>query len=511
MSIVSYNGSRLIPAPYVNISKSYTTSADGKMIGSIWNIVVKGSMLTYKGSPDENNVFYTGSNYPPDGRTTPDYSVTFDENEHLGHVLRKQEAIRRLFATEGKSFEVQSFDGSAPMKCNPRIKSITFPEGNWFNRFEYEIQLESDIITVNGIPLGEDSNPDGTNIFVNYISSLEDNWQIETQEEPESNLIPRTYRVTHSVSATGKRFYDENGILVKEAWEQAKNAVLPRLGLDLNFLTLSGIRDIPIYFSGYNYLRSENINETNGVYSINETWLMSSGYALENFTIDIRKGVDNAFTRVGVQGTIRGLEIRDSGMNLIQSKFDSASGKFNEVRSYILDRAKAYSNLNRLHYIPISNTYTFNPFEGTVQYSYEYDDRPSGLIQNAIFENISVQNGWGVDVFAAIPVLGRARGPVLQSINTKRECIRSLNIEVTFDKNLYIGDSGYTVLSVPHPRWTHPYSGNLAWIVANAHPISSFAINNLGVVANRAFVSDQGENWNPNNLHYSYNVSWVYE
>lgn len=511
MAIVSYNGSRLIPAPLIGINKQYITSADSKKIGSIWSISVKGEMLTYKGSPDENNAFYTGSDYPPDGRTSPDYSVTFTENQHLGHVLRKQEAIRTLFATEGKSFEVQSFDGSAPMKCNPRIKSVVFNEGQWFNKFEYQIELEADIITVNGVALGEDSNPDGSNIFTNYISSLEDNWQIETQEDPVNATLPRSYRVTHNVSSTGKRFYDVNGILVKEAWQQAKAAVLPRLGLDINFLTMSGIGDIPVYFSGFNYLRSENINETNGVYSINETWLMSSGYALENFTIDVRRGIDNAFTRVGVQGVVRGLEIRDSGMNLIQSKFASASGKFDQIRSSILDRAKSYSNLNQLHYIPVSNTYTLNPFEGTVQYSYEYDDRPSGLITNAISENITVQNSWNVDVFAAIPVLGRARGPVLQSINTRKETTRSLSIDVVFDKSLYIGDSGYTVLTIPHPRWTYPYSGNLAWIVANAHPVYAYAINNVGVVASRAFVSEQSENWNPNTLHYTYNVAWTYE
>lgn len=511
MAIVSYDGSRIIPAPFINIAKSYTTSADGKKIGTIWIISVKGDMLTYKGSPDENNAFYTGSDYPPDGRTTPDYAVTFTENQHLGHVLRKQEAIRKLFAIEGKSFEVQSFDGSAPMKCNPRVKSITFPEGEWFNRFAYQIELEADIITVNGIPLGEDSKADGSNIFDAYISSIEDNWQIDTLEEPESLNIPRTYRVTHNVSATGKRFYDENGVLISEGWQQAKRAVLPLLGLDLSFLTMSGIKDIPAYFSGYNHVRSENINESNGVYSINETWLMTSGYATENFTIDIRRGIDNSFSRVGVQGLVRGLEIRDSGLGLIQSKFTSASGKFNEINQVVFDRAKAYSNLTKLHPYPIAKTYTYNPFEGTVQYSYEFDDRPSGLVRNSISENISVQNGWGVDIFAAIPVLGRAKGPVLQNINTKKETTRSLSIDVVFDKNLYIGDSGYTVLNTPHPRWTHPYSGDLQWIVSNSHPVFSYAINNIGVVAQVAYVSEQNENWNPNNLHYTYNVSWVYE
>lgn len=511
MSIVSYDGKRLIPAPQLSITKSYTTTPDGKKIGSVWNISVKGDMLTYKGSPDENNAFYTGSLYPPSNNPSPDYSVTFAENEHLEHVIRKQEAIRRLFAIEGKSFEVQSFNGSAPMKCNPKIKSVTFPEGEWFNRFNYQIDMEADIITINGVPLGEDSNPDGSNIFDQYISSLEDNWQIETVEEPESLTIPRTYRVNHSVNAVGKRFYDENGVLEMEAWQQAKRAVLPRLGLDLNFLTLSGLRDIPAYFSGYNYVRSESINETNGSYGINETWLMASGYALENFTIDSRKGIDSAFTTVNVQGVVRGLEIRDSGMNLIQTKYESASGKFDQIQANIYGRAQNYTGISYLHRYPIARSITHNPFEGTVQYSYEYNDRPSGLFTNSINENISIQNNFGADIFAAIPVLGRALGPVLQPINTKDKCTRSLSVEVVFDRSRYIGASGYNLMSVPHPRWTAPYSGELAYLIVAAHPVFSFAINNIGTVAQNAYISEQNENWNPNTLVYSYNIAWAYE
>lgn len=510
MAIVSYNGCRIIPAPLVSINKSYASTSDGKQIGTVWSISVKGSILTYKGSPDTSSTFYTGSDYPPDD------TVALNEEQHLGRILRKQEAIRKLFATEGKSFEIQSFDGSAPMKCNPRIKSIIFPEGKWFNIFEYEIQLETDIISVNGVPLGEDSKSDGSNIFNDYISALEDNWQIETQEEPVNDSIPRTYRVTHTLSATGKRFYDENGVLTKEAWQQAKSAIIPRLGLDMNFLTMSGIGDIPQYFSGYNYLRSENIGASNGTYGITETWFMSSGHALENFTIDVKRGIDNSFSRVGIQGLVKGLEIRDSGMNLIQSKFVSASGKFNEIKSYVYDRAKQYSKLNHLHYIPISHSFVLNPFDGTVQYTYEYDDRPSGLISHALSENITIQNSFDNDVFAAIPVLGRKVGPVLQSINTKKETTRSLNIDIIFDKNLYIGDIGYTIISIPHPRFTEPYKTEIQNLVDRIHPVKSqlFGIptyNNIGQVVTRAFINDQNENWNPNTFHYTFNISWVFE
>src|SRR5690606_21036907 len=121
-------------------------------------------------------------------------------------IIRKQEAIRQLFAEEGLVLEFQSFDGSQPMKCNPRILGITFQDGQWYDTCDYTVNCECDVLSVNGLLVGEDD-------FDQYIAAASESWNLETLEEAESDLLPRTYRLTHSVSAKGKRFYKSDGSL----------------------------------------------------------------------------------------------------------------------------------------------------------------------------------------------------------------------------------------------------------------------------------------------------------
>lgn len=504
MAIVSYDGKRLVPAPLTTISKTYSTTNDGEKIGSLFNITLSGKTFSYKGSPNVSGIFYTGSKYPPDARDEPTYNSDVADNASFGKLLRKQEAIRDLFSEDGKSLEFQSFDGSPPMKCNPRIKAIEFPQDQWYNFFDYVIECEADVLYINGSANSEDD-------FSEYISSLDESWQIETLEAPESLDELRTYRVTHTVNAVGKRFFKEDGSVEAEAWKQARKAVTSKLGFDNQFLSLSGVVDLPDYFSAYNHVRSENIGERDGSYSVTESWLMSSGNTNETFNIVHTKSQSDGLDKVVINGTIQGLEVRSSGLDLISSKYSNASGKFSQVENYFYERAKNYSYVSDLCYMPLTKSITRDVSLGSINYVYEYDNRPSGLITNSLVENINVDNSWGVDVFAAIPVLGRQLGPVLQAISTKKETTRSMSLEVVFDRRLYLGNSGnVSVLASPHPRWTAPYSGDINYLVTSANPIGK-AANNKGEIATKAYVSNQTESWNPSSLRYTYNVDWTFE
>ena len=201
MSRVLYGTSRLIPAPFVSVSKQYSKAGDGRIIGSIFSLTITGKMLAFKGSPDSSGTFWTSGGYPSD--------ETVGTDSRLKAIIRKQEALRNLFSEEGLSLEFQSADGSAPMKCNPRMNSIEFSPDVWYQTCDYTINLEADVVYVNGLALGEDA-------FSQYIDDASESWSFDTDEDkPETIGVPRTYRVTHSVGAKGKRFYDETGTLVK--------------------------------------------------------------------------------------------------------------------------------------------------------------------------------------------------------------------------------------------------------------------------------------------------------
>lgn len=486
MSTVSYDGKKLIPAPLVSISKSYQTTGDGRKIGAVYTIVVNGTMVAYKGSPNSAGTFHILSGYPDDEGVA--------NASRLKAILVKQQAIRDLFSVDGLSFEIQSMDGSQPMKCNPRVISVDVPEGLWYDTAPYTVTLEADLI----YPINEDE-------FTEYINSAEETWGVETDDSRgESESISRVYTLSHSVSAQGKRYFDETGTLVKPAWQQAREYVLSRLGFDSQIALASGVLNLPSYYAGYNHLRTQNIDEEGGGFSVTETWILTSGTALEDFSVSKQTSLQDGLEHVSIEGNVVGLEQRNSDMSLSISKYSNALTKFATASGLAFSRAQNYGGAT-LNIVPVATTIGRNPIAGTINYSFEFDNRPSNIISGARSELITISDNMAGDVFASIPVLGRARGPVLQDINTITQTEKSLSIELFVDRASF-GTNTLTDIKNAfnnNPRVNPVTSGQFANIVAAANPLN----NGFTTV----FTNPPQENWIPKTGQYSYTISWTYQ
>src|SRR5687768_10659426 len=112
MGRVIYDSKRIIPAPLVTWQRAFDTTGDGEAVGTTYQFTVTGELVAFMGSPDSDGTFWTLGGYPADESIAAD--------SRLASILRKQDALRELFAIEGKTFEVQSADGSQPLTCNPR-------------------------------------------------------------------------------------------------------------------------------------------------------------------------------------------------------------------------------------------------------------------------------------------------------------------------------------------------------------------------------------------------------
>jgi hypothetical protein len=498
MAICSYNSKRIIPAPIVSITKNFEKTGDGEIKGARFTLTITGTLMAFKGSPDSDGDFYTGSRYDPDGRTEPTSLEEISQDSRVAAIFRKQEALRELFSQEGHSLEFQAFDGSPPIKCNPRINSIEFQDGIWYDVCRYTINCEADVIYINGTSIGEDE-------FTQYISEANETWNIDTSEDrPEGLGLPRTYILSHTVSAKGKRFYDEAGDLESPAWEQARKYVVPRLGFDNNLLSSSGVRDLPSYYGGFNHVRKEDIGKNDGTYSVSETWILSSGAALEDFNVSVTRDSRDGLTKVSIDGNITGLEQRSAAMQVVSTKFNNAETKFNSVSGVLLTRAQTYSG-ETLNVFPASVLLGKNPVTGTITYKYEYDNRPTNYIPGAKSEVISISNNWNVDTFAQIFVLGRAAGPVLQDLGSREAQTTDLSIEVVFNPAVLSESSvnGYkSILNLQNPRFTAAGT-EIQKIVDAANPVNNgFAT---------AYISTQNESWEPTSGRYSYKIQYVYE
>ena len=477
VATILYGDKKIIPAPFITIDKSYQKAADGTNIGAQYSINMAGNLVSWRGSPNSSGVFWQAAGYPPD--------ESLGDVDKFNNILRKQEALRTLFATEGLSLEITPCSGMIPLKCNPRVISVNFAEGPWVDVCPYNISLEADVI------LGQLIVATGEDNYNNiYVSEASENWSLEFAEEAESVNNPHTFRLTHQVSAKGKRFYDNAGNLVREAWEQARNYVQPKLGLDLDKLHASGSVRLPSYYQGFNHIRSESINELDGQYAITETWILSSGSAFEDFNISTKASKAEPLTIVTIEGTIKGLEVMNySGATsfvVSGTKWASATGYFNSVTGQFLTRVNLYSPLSvTLNTVPANVVVGRNPVAGTINYSYEYNNRPSNVIANSLSEIITLSDKNPTDVFAKLIVLGRTDGPVLQDINTKTESNRTVTAEVIM------------------PFTAGNPSGDVRAYLLTFAPTTS--LNGL-----RVFKSQDEETFIANQGRYTLSLGWTY-
>lgn len=414
---VYYDSKKIIPAPLFTIKQAFQELPDGTPIGSMFLISMEGKITADKGSPNSSGTFWTASDYPPD-----EFSLTYDER--LKSILAKQSALRKLFSNnQGKTLEIQPWDGSAPTKCNPRFKGIDFEKGPWVNTCDFVATFEADSLFINGVEITGD--------IANYkVSSANNEWVIEISDEK-----LKTYRLTHTASATGKRFYDDTGALPKQAWENAKDYVLNKLTLGINNarMVATGVLDASS-LQAFNYIRSQNVQESAGIFSVSETWTcydpQSGPPAIDDYQVTTRLNAQEQKSLVSVEGTITGFEVRNnSTYALVSTRYTNAAAKWAIVKPLLLSRAQTASGVT-LNPNQVQNSVTINQLAGTINYSWEYDNRATPTISGAISEIISIVNDNAADVYAKFAIPGKPSGPLYQDMNTPTGKRRTVTIEI---------------------------------------------------------------------------------
>ena len=476
-------GNALIPAPFIDINKQSISREDGLKLGQVYTITLRGKLSSWKGSPNSSGTFWTNSGYPPD--------ENISQSSKFTSIMKKQEALRNLFNTDGQTFEVTGFDGYTTLSCNPRVKGIEFPdsEGKGANETElceYIITLEAD--WVSGLA--------GNDIPANnsLISKYSEEWSIELLDEKFN-----TFRLTRSASATGRRVFDSNGGLLdgNESWVNAKNYILNVIGMGLNsqMMTASGVLDNNYgTLAAYNYYRGQHVNETAGIFSVTESWVCydpkGGPPALSEQTVNIRTSAQDGSVTVGVEGNITGLVVRNNTTAVLASTRSTNalslwSGNVFPALFTVASTAATSAGAT-LNPVPISATVAKNDTAGTINYNYEFNNRPVPITPGALSEHISVSNNAPADIFAQIPIPGRPIGPILQGMGTVTAKKRTINIEV----------------QMPIP----------ASQLAAAPSVSSIILALMPAAVNSpVFLEQDDDNWAVSTGRYTRNTTFVYE
>lgn len=554
------------PTPFIQISENVLKNKEGNF-GITYTITLTGTLISDRGTPYALNPatnspfgFFEPSHVPssfigPYGlfdkepiSTRPKPWRQQVQDKNASAMLSKQRALRALFAQDGQRIELSDIfdDAGATIICYPRVASVDFTEGAYVTTCEYTIVLEADYLLRDNAGSDENALVDLEGTFANtdglrrvdtefkqlleddstfFIEEYSEDWNLEADDSVgESVENPRSYRISHSLSATGKTVYNWNGEIDKSAWEQARDFVLTRLAQNpsgsypnVAGLIGSGTVNLVESYGGYNHVRTEQINKTAGVYSLTENWLLSSGLSTENYSMTTNTSSTDPFITVSIDGTIKGLsqvspELLGDPVAVAHSgAYANALNKYNQISNsgkfgLTSDIYKRANNLiaAQLNSQPASLSIGTNQYTGDITYNLSFNNRPMNIISGVVSENIQINDTYPGDIFAVIPVLGRQTGPILQYIGGRTEYRRdvSINLVMDYTKIPYSGDRQSLILK--KPSLVEPTASQIAQLLKELSPQGEPGVR-------KYFISPPSENWTPKDGAYSFNISFTYE
>jgi len=495
---MQYGKYTFTPVPLISLNKENQKTGGGEIIGTLYNMTLQGTLTP----------FPTGVG-------------------GISSINALQDDFLEAFAATGVGLElVIKCSDTEIIKCRPRINSVDFAEGTWVDRCDYTVNLEYDVDTAMDVA-GSGLNGE------NMISDFSESWDIQKADEnyysitwldDTEDVYPDSFIVTHNISAVGKPDFVD-GQLVRPAYKNASGYIKPLLGYnqfrDDGIGLANGVicpePDVDGTTGGkaviFNQNRTVQIDKSGGSYNVTETWTVypeasyASGInafgAKDDWNADVSKTTDSSLVTISLAGTITGAasgQLCDYSND--NNKYDNAQNYFEslDLESASYERARYFGDKvdspRAINRIPASTSIGHNPRQGTISYSYVFDTRPSGCLENSLKTEITVSETNAHDVFAELTVLGRAAGPVLQGMGTVTSKQRSIALDATMPVGEINCECSGVVDSAPSDE--------------AKNVMEQYRPDNCGVDCLTIFKNTDTENWNPTTGKYSRQMGWTY-
>lgn len=165
-----------------------------------------------------------------------------------------------------------------------------------------------------------------------------------------------------------------------------------------------------------------------------------------------------------------------------------------------------------LNVIPVSTTEGHSVLNGTISYSYEFNNKLNA-ISGTISQNITVTDDAPTDVIAETFVVGRELGPILQKMG-KSSARKSVTVEVVVVPPSSIGHYPQTATQCPVYTGGYVYQ-TIDCIIEGLKPFGDRLCavwpQTRSNIAGQVFLNSDTRNWNPGEGRYSRSVSWTYQ
>lgn len=172
-----------------------------------------------------------------------------------------------------------------------------------------------------------------------------------------------------------------------------------------------------------------------------------------------------------------------------------------------------FAKQSLLNVIPVSTTEGHSMINGTISYSYEFNNKHNA-ISGTISENINISDDGPTDVIAETFVIGRELGPVLQKMG-KTSARKSVTVEVAVVPPSSLDEFSQTSTKCPLYISGYIYK-TIDSIIEGLKPfgdrVSSLFPQSTRVNAQgQVLITSDNRTWNPSEGRYSRSVSWTYQ
>lgn len=503
------------PMPRYSINRENLSTGDGTYMGTKFTINVTGTACI-NSADDNQDITIKGQR----------------QSRVMGEAITSLQMLREQFPNQGTGkLEISAYGGLPNIITfiDAKLISVDLPEQSeesaGVQYLEYSFVFEA----YQEKSQNTNTSSSGTVVQPDYmLSSVEENWELSEadglfyeSDSPNSanNNLHKTYTLTHTVSATGLKKYQAPGSLATdgEAFRQAVKWVSSRLVTDprvditedlmgdttffqSKFLPIDmnkpgateelgfNLKNGSVSYKGYNHTRSVSSDQNVGSYSVTDTWVISqeSFESTHNLEFNFENSLDGQGAILSVNASFQGLSTLTSD-NTKVDKYAGALKAFNIVKPLIPDLAlKVYEDSGGTFVLrtdfKLSETVSHNKVAGTITYSVNFNDYDPPKILDAITENVTVSynNDKGEQqLIAALQVIGRPDGPVIQDIETTVISSRTITVDAVMKRG-------------------------------SAKPDGTAAISPYRPTTASKFLTASTESWNPYTRAYNKSETWEY-
>lgn len=378
---MTLNGMELVPTPLMSISQQSEFKENGEVRTITRQVELKGKILAVD---------------PVQGELEPTGATPLDiDKQKLGLLRNKIANLESLLLHDINSINIKTpiVGPQLPITEKFKLKSKNFQINESSLICDYTISLEQIVLDV--------ETPDET-------------WSLDPADE-----YGRFVKINRTRSIQIKSIDNEDEDYYQLAIEKLK--------------PITSISDASTYLTVptgglYNKTTSYSVNTYKNSVECNESWVISTNPYLIEQTITTKESSESIYKSASLQGTITGYEGEG------KTKHTNASDKLKEIK-----KASPWK---------IGETYTIGLITGKVKSISEGNNIISGVITFSVdisegieetgerTKSITWTDTPPLINFSSIVAIGKSDGPIIQKLTTKKNGVKTVNVEVLYNEPL---------------------------------------------------------------------------